>query len=293
MTPEQFNELIERGNLRGLVAATRGLTEEQRQPLAEVATPLFKKYQRLAHFGINQDLPEEYPGERQELWPWLHGLAERYQSMTLKPALFLAFTAVGAESELRDALKFSFQTLKQHFFMCDEQIESVLDRRLRCFTEFFANAKHVAQLESPFIMPLIRAGIIEKSVIPTERYVQCLIWYFLYSHPELATRRRSDVILDMPDVIEDLWQGFESEVGFPSAENCDAYREQLPCIDSWADTFMQLASAGRLDRNRLLTAVRIAIAREDFSTDSQRKEELCGPARRLETDARGTHGKPR
>jgi hypothetical protein len=277
MTREEFDRLILHGDLAGLVAVSRTMTDEQRQEWGGLAREGTQKRQRMANLGIDQKLRDADPREWKRLMDWTVELTKQHpdprQAYQVIFAIALAYCIVATDDELRQSLEFYSKVLQQKFIVCREQCEVLIARQLPSIVTYLKSKKHLDLIDDSLLMPFIKAGLIDKNQLTPQRYLTS-IWYEFSASPALKTRRRSEILIqDYPEIIDDLWLAFE----VPTLAECLVYvprssdqSNELTFHDSLGSTFCQLCEAGRMDRTRLLKTTIQSIGRDDFDSNQQK-----------------------
>ncbi len=277
MTREEFDRLILHGDLAGLVVVSRTMTDEQRQEWGELAREGTQKRQRMSNLGIDQKLRDADPHEWKRLMDWTVALTKQHpdprQAHQVIFALALAYCIVATDDELRQTLEFYSKVLQQKFIFCREQCEVLIARQLPSIGSYLKAKKNLDLIDDSLLMPFIKAGLIDKNQLTTQRYLTS-IWHEFSNSPALKSRRRSEILLqDYPEIIDDLWLAFE----VPTLAGCLVYVPTSPegsneptFYDSLGSTFCQLCDAGRMDRTRLLKATIHSIGRDDFDAYQQK-----------------------
>jgi hypothetical protein len=234
MTPDEFAEIIVQGDASKVIAAVTGLDESKRRKLARIAVRIEKG----THTGIHNNPEKELIDELRKL------MGHRCQPH--RGVCHLALMAVGSFTQVRRLFDQGVGTWG------DALVQILADRRPE-WIDRWVEARLTSEMryffEWSFVTNLIRAGAWKRS--GSDAYWRFIVQAAL-SHSWRTHVPISKMLLENPDVLQDVWKLFEVETGalWSGSDEKDARSHR----DSWPSALAELSVQGHLDRQRLLDA---------------------------------------
>ncbi len=217
VTPDELEELVNRGDAVKVAEAAESLSEGQRRTLSKAAAKIHGSRSRWAHWS----------GEYQTA-----GIAT------------LAFCSRA------EAQKVSGRFDRRY---APTAVRVLTDRRPEWIDDWVTRKMTgpVSDITWRFLRALIKAGLCQK---PSANAYGRVIEFGAYEwHWDQRTVPISQQLLDEPELLEDVWLLFEADVTAFYFDPVEQHGRN-PAHESWSTALLRLSERGRVDRLRLLDA---------------------------------------